>query len=73
MELLEAQSRVLSVNERYERGVSSVSNTRHSTSPCFCHRGDYCVQECIKLDNDANDTEDNFLIDIRSGEDVFEV
>ncbi len=32
-------------------------------NPCFCHPGDYCVHECIHLDDER--------LNISSGEDAF--
>lgn len=39
-------------------------------SPCYCHPGDYCMNECIGID-DLSDDQDTFKLNVSSGEDAF--
>lgn len=60
MEHQETQSLVPSVKRLYNPGELGECPTLLD-NPCFCNPGDYCVRECIGLDERVN---------IASGEDV---
>ena len=68
MEVLETPNLAPSVRLLSKPGESGVSPSHWGEHPCACNPGRFCVLECIHLDNGMD--ADDFLIDVRSGEDV---
>jgi hypothetical protein len=65
MEVQEMQPRAQFVQQPSNGGECKELPTLSAERPCACSFGHYCFYECIHTDD-----EDNFKINISSGEDV---
>lgn len=69
-ELLEMQSPAPSVKKLFPHGECEKSPTRLvNEHPCFCTPGDYCVMECVGIDEGLDEADKR--INVASGEDCY--